>query len=383
MQDLFAEISRSKKDSHSRLRPQEFWALKDINFQLERGQCLGIMGPNGSGKSTLLKLISGLIKPDTGFIRTRGKVGALLSLSSFLDPHLTGRENIFFTCSMMGFSKKQTIKAMDSIWDFSELGNQIYDTPIQHYSSGMRLRLAFSCAIEMQPDILLLDEVFAVGDMGFYIKCLNALSKKLRHSAVILVSHNSNQIRQYANSCLVLDRGRENYTGPDVVEAIGRYYDVCSQKEAFLVESGNAHVTDLYLSGVDTKTLKETSYLSPLTLNIKLHLASEIHDYVLQIVFTTRSLKDVAMCDSQMSQTKLTHDGSGSAQLSLTIPSLALNPDHYWIGVAIRSPDGLEVLYYKRTILPFCVQGAISSYPLIQLDAIWEDHSMPANRPLK
>jgi len=190
------------------LRPSEFWALRDISFELRQGECLGLIGRNGAGKTTLLKLLSGLIKPDQGRIRVRGRVGALIELGAGFSPILTGRENIYVNAAVLGMPKRQVDSIIDEIIDFAEIGEFI-DTPVQSYSSGMRVRLGYAIAAHFNPDILLLDEVLAVGDLAFQQKCLQNMKNRITNgSAILFVSHNIRIVQFICNRILFLDNGR-------------------------------------------------------------------------------------------------------------------------------------------------------------------------------
>ena len=183
--DMFGAFSSSV--SEKTLRQDEFWALKDISFEVRRGECLGLIGRNGAGKSTLLKLLNGLIRPDAGSIEMCGRVGALIELGAGFSPLLSGRDNVYINGSILGLSKDEIDEKYDEIVDFAELAD-FMDTPIQNYSSGMKVRLGFAIAAQVNPDILLIDEVLAVGDMGFTLKCFNQMDKLLKNTAIILVS---------------------------------------------------------------------------------------------------------------------------------------------------------------------------------------------------
>ncbi len=202
--DMGRECVGLAKKGH--LRREEFWALRDVSLQLRRGECLGVIGPNGAGKSTLLKLIAGLVKPDAGRVEVRGAVGALIELSAGLNPILTGRENIYILGAIRGFTRKQIDSIFDQIAEFSEL-TDFMDTPVRSYSSGMRTRLGFSVAAQLCPDLLLIDEVMAVGDMNFRSKCINRTREMMDSAAVIFVSHNMAHIERLATKVLVLEQG--------------------------------------------------------------------------------------------------------------------------------------------------------------------------------
>lgn len=189
-----------------RLRPGEFWALDGINLQVDRGQCLGLIGANGSGKTTLLKLVNGIFMPDKGRIRKHGRVGALVELGAGFHPLLTGRENIYVYGQILGMSKREVRQKFDAIVSYADIGDFL-DTPVKHYSSGMYVRLGFAVAIHAEPDILLIDEVLAVGDVAFRAKCMSSISDILKRTAVIFVSHSMAQIESLCGKVLWLNKG--------------------------------------------------------------------------------------------------------------------------------------------------------------------------------
>ena len=164
-----------RDSSEQPLRPDEFWAVNDVSFEVKHGECLGLIGRNGAGKTTLLKMLNGLIKPDRGRIEMRGRVGALIALGAGFNPILSGRENIYVNGSVLGLSRKEIDAKYDEIVDFADIGEFI-NAPVQSYSSGMQVRLGFAVAVAVQPQILLLDEVLAVGDVSFQAKCFNTLA---------------------------------------------------------------------------------------------------------------------------------------------------------------------------------------------------------------
>jgi len=194
-------------NNNVKLRKKEFWALENISFELKRGEVLGLIGRNGAGKTTLLKLLNGLTKPDSGKITMRGRVGALIALGAGFNPILTGRENVYVNGSVLGLTKKEIDTKFDEIVDFAELWDFI-DTPVQSYSSGMQIRLGFAVSTAMNPDVLLLDEVLAVGDAAFRAKCFKRIGKLLNNCAVVFVSHNETQMRRISRKCLYLKRGK-------------------------------------------------------------------------------------------------------------------------------------------------------------------------------
>lgn len=197
-------VTKLKRQLHY----EYFWALTDVSFDVERGDVVGIIGRNGAGKSTILKLISGLFKPTKGTIETHGRVVPMLELGSGFDPELTGRENIFLNGAILGYTEQFLNEQYESILDFSEL-REFIDRPIKTYSSGMMMRLAFSVATIVRPEILIVDEILAVGDEAFQRKS-HAKMMELMHggATVLYVSHNLNQIRELCNKVVWLDHGK-------------------------------------------------------------------------------------------------------------------------------------------------------------------------------
>ncbi len=222
--------------SNVRLRAKEFWALKDVSFELRRGECLGLIGRNGAGKSTLLRLLNGLIIPDKGRISVRGRIGALIELGAGFNPVLTGRENVYVNAAVLGISKRRVDEIIGSIIDFSGI-EEFIDTPVMSYSSGMKVRLGFAVAAELEPDVLLIDEVLAVGDLSFRTKCLNRLNEmKGRGMSFILVSHHMTNVVQFTKRALWLDKSRLVMDGP-ALEVIKAYVNSCD---------GDSQISALY-----------------------------------------------------------------------------------------------------------------------------------------
>ncbi len=190
-----------------------FYALRDVSFRVERGQSLAVIGSNGAGKSTLLGLVAGLADPNEGRVEVNGKVAALLELGSGFHPDLTGRENVFLNASILGLSRKQTEKYFDSIAEFSGIGDFI-EEPIRTYSSGMVVRLAFSVAIHIDPEILIIDEVLAVGDQAFQDKCFERIHDFKRQGKTLLfVSHAADTVKKLCDQCVWLEHGQVRAVG--------------------------------------------------------------------------------------------------------------------------------------------------------------------------
>ena len=203
-------------------RIQEYWALRDINLGLEKGEVLGVIGRNGSGKSTLLRMIAGIFTPDEGEIKVDATVSALLSISAGFQAELSGLDNIYLNAALLGFSEKEVDSVLDNIIEFSEI-DRFIEVPIKTYSSGMRARLGFSIAINLRRDIMLIDEIMGVGDTQFRRKCEIEIEKLIGEGrTIVLVSHNMASIKKFANEVIFLEKGLAKFVGP-AEEAIERY----------------------------------------------------------------------------------------------------------------------------------------------------------------
>ena len=221
IKDDFANLIRRPFGRAAESTEEKFWALRDVNFEVPKGEIFGVIGQNGSGKSTLLKIMSKIIEPSEGTITMRGRVSSLLEVGTGFHPELTGRENVFFNGSMLGMSKKEIGRKFDEIVSFSEI-EKFIDTPVKFYSSGMYVRLAFSVAAHLDPDILILDEVLAVGDAGFQQKSLKKILETMQSGKTVLfVSHSMSSVRQLCSHGIMLDHGGVVAQGPvdQIIEA--------------------------------------------------------------------------------------------------------------------------------------------------------------------
>lgn len=207
LKERIVNFGRSKRHK------EDFWALRDVGFEITAGSSVGLVGANGSGKSTLLKVIGGIIQPNDGSVERRGRLAALLELGAGFHPDLTGRENVFLNGSILGLSQKQTADYFDSIVDFSEIGDFI-DTQVKFYSSGMYVRLAFAIAVHVDPDILLVDEVLSVGDEPFQEKCMAKIREfQAEGRTIVFVSHSAAQVEDLCDRVVVLSHGKVVFDG--------------------------------------------------------------------------------------------------------------------------------------------------------------------------
>lgn len=222
LREILADTIRGVGRKPAASREESFWALRDVDLSIEAGERVGIIGRNGAGKSTLLKLMSRITDPTEGQVRIRGRVASLLEVGTGFHPELSGRENIFLNGAILGMSRQEIRSSFDEIVEYAEIA-RFLDTPVKRYSSGMHMRLAFSVAAHLRSEILLVDEVLAVGDIGFQKKCLSKLSDIGAHGrTIVFVSHNLSQVRRLCSRGIVVDGGALDYEG-DVESAISHY----------------------------------------------------------------------------------------------------------------------------------------------------------------
>src|SRR5256886_17257401 len=255
-----AVLSLRKAGERSDRSKQKIWALRDVSFNVNPGEVVGIIGRNGAGKSTLLKILSRVTEPTTGRVKLFGRVGSLLEVGTGFHPELTGRENVFLNGSILGMSRKEILRRFDEIVAFAEV-EQFIDTPVKRYSSGMYLRLAFAVAAHLEPEILVVDEVLAVGDVAFQKKCLGKMGDVAKEGRTVLfVSHHLQSIKTLCQRGVVLHQGQITYIG-NQAEAIAQYLKSLSGNALSLMDrkdrigSGAVRVVGIEVKDVHGNTL--------------------------------------------------------------------------------------------------------------------------------
>jgi ABC-type polysaccharide/polyol phosphate transport system ATPase subunit len=335
----------------------EFWALRDITFDVRRGEVLGVIGPNGAGKSTLLKLLSRITAPTEGEIEIHGRLSALIEIGSGFHPELTGRENVFLNGTILGMTRREVAAKLDSIVEFSGIG-RFLDTPVKWYSSGMYVRLGFSVAAHLDPDILLVDEVLAVGDAEFQARCLRRMAELTRRpTTILLISHDLGTVERLCERALLLTAGRLVAEGParDVVTAYQRSIEAEPLAAMTGAASGVAAIRALTLHDV---TGAETGIIAsghPLTVRLSCDAAEGVPEAIAEVA--------IYAYDSGILQTQLGTEGAplallpGSNVIEFHCEALGLLPGVYTLGATIRTvEEGRAVAWwFGRTTL--YVQG--------------------------
>jgi lipopolysaccharide transport system ATP-binding protein len=387
--DILEELAPWRRNGHDRapdaagldephapeLRKGEFWALQDVSFELRRGECLGLIGHNGAGKSTLLKILNGLIKPDTGRIEMRGRVGALIELNAGFNPILTGRENVYNKGAVLGFTKREIDERFDEIIDFAEIGDFI-DMPVQNYSSGMKVRLGFAVSAQMEPDILLVDEVLAVGDTAFRLKCMAAMSELLKNTAVIFVSHSMPQIFRVCSEVMLLRNGRELYCGRNVGEGVAKYFSLCSSSEKHTVGTGQVRLATLELdsNGSHASMGGElvTEHGSDLRVALDLNMDHDLDCVAVQLIIWNMELHPIMNVIGPNGRGAiLKNNRDGVSRISTTIPCLALNGGKYSITVNVTDPENMVTYMMMDNAASLNVQMHFFSGANVILPTTW------------
>jgi lipopolysaccharide transport system ATP-binding protein len=309
---------------------EEFWALRDISFEVAQGERVGIIGRNGAGKSTLLKILSRITEPTAGRIRLRGKVASLLEVGTGFHPELTGRENVFLNGAILGMTKAEIRKKFDEIVAFAEI-DKFLDTPVKRYSSGMYVRLAFSVAAHLEPEILIVDEVLAVGDVQFQKKCLGKMEDAGNDGRTVLfVSHNMTAVQQLTTRCLLLHDGRIAYNG-ETSNAIEEYLRICNVRDSFSCVDLKSERHDFSVRSLafDHAALAK-GFNKPITFTLDLDLDKTFDDVTIRLGFTNTLGARIMTSEETIPRLP-----AGGSRIILTVVDHRLPPGSYGVFIAV------------------------------------------------
>jgi lipopolysaccharide transport system ATP-binding protein len=355
----------SPNNHSSSLRDGEFWANKDISFELRRGECIGLVGHNGAGKTTLLKMLNGLIKPDEGTIEMRGRVGALIALGAGFNPILTGRENIYVSGSILGLTKEEIDEQIDDIIDFAEIRDFI-DSPVQSYSSGMQVRLGFSVASSLKPDVLILDEVLAVGDIAFVIKCLNRMREIAADAAVIFVSHTMQFVSSFCTKVMVLDKGKMVMMANDPGEGINCYLEkICPESNKFRVNRSD--LLKINFLGIESKlpSVMQITQGDDHQIEIEVFIESATDLNQINIYIDDETQTQIIGYPLNDTSNKLKKFENGLHKFIVPLGKIDLNPGRYSFLFVISETNTNTILLRYAGILPFIVNGEKTTWTKI------------------
>ncbi|WP_304016721.1 ABC transporter ATP-binding protein [Nonlabens dokdonensis] len=370
MYDLVANL-RGKPTSDD-LRPDEFWALKDINFELRRGECLGLIGHNGAGKSTLLKILNGLINPDHGKVTMRGRVGALIELGAGFNQVMTGRENIYNNGAILGFTREEIDTKVEEIIDFAEI-REFIDAPVRNYSSGMKVRLGFAVAAQMEPDVLIIDEVLAVGDVGFRIKCLNRIGELLNNCAIIFVSHSMPQVSRICTSGILMQNGTVKSFDLDISDTISKYYKLFEVESARVLGGSKVVIQEVTATVNNRVILKGNQILQgeKLKLSFVCKWNVPVSAILCKIFFINNDSRNVLDVASSLNYDELITNGMNN-KITVETDQLYLNGGNYSITLVIQNARSKERLLRYDGIFNISIHSDYVSWSDIVGRGIWE-----------
>ena len=391
------------------LRPNEtFPAIRNVSFEVPAGQTLGIIGRNGSGKSTALKLVAGITKPTSGTVTVRGRISALIELGAGVHPEICGRDNVFINGIMLGLSRREVQERFDEIVDFAEMAEFI-DAPVKTYSSGMYMRLGFAVAVNVNPDVLLVDEVLAVGDEGFTHKCLDKFAEfKRRNKTILLVTHSLGLVERFCDDALWIDAGQKRTQG-DPKRVIGAYVsDVERQEEHFLATSdakarhdveeapaveagpadigeiaadmtkasegrwgsGEVQITDVTFTNSAGETTQIFHSGEPVTVAMTVRARHAIDDFVFGIGIFNAEGVCVYGTNTDIEEFQA-ESLSGEAVIGFEMPSVDLVEGTYKLDVAVHKLDGAPYDYH-RLLYTFRIKSRLKDVGVYRPNHRWQ-----------
>lgn len=374
---LFRSLSRWMKN----LPREYFWALRGVDFTIPAGRTVGVIGPNGSGKSSMLGLIAGTITPTEGAVKAHGRISSLLELGAGFHPDLSGRENVYLNAAILGIPREEVRKRFDHIVDFAGL-REFIDMPVKHYSSGMYVRLGFSVAIEMNPDILLVDEVLAVGDMAFQMKCLDRIRQFQKQGKTLLfVTHALETVEQLCDEVMLIHDGRLIMQGPP-----GEV--VFSYLKSYMVRIGMLNVEEHGTRDVEMQDVRfldaegrETTAFDTggaMTVEIRYRAHTRIEKPVFG--FNIKTGNGIYVFGSNTQLEKVPIDAiEGEGTMRLTIRPLTLKKGNFFLSLSIHSWDHAVQYHRREDWHPFAVTDASETPGLLQLQHTWEHRKTRAS----
>ncbi len=357
-----------------RVRASRFWALRGVDFDVRAGQTVGVIGPNGSGKSSLLGLVAGTIAPTEGYVRAEGRLASLLELGAGFHPDLTGRENVFLNAAILGIPREDIRRRYDRIVEFAGL-KDFMDQPVKNYSSGMYVRLGFAVAVELDPDILLIDEVLAVGDVAFQLKCLDRIRAFQRRGKTLLfVSHALQTVEEFCDEVFLMYQGRLAAKGPPD-EMILRYL------REYMGEGGPIFTQEFGTRDVEIRDVRicdadghETGILEtgrPMRVDVAWEARRPIDHAVFGFSVKTANGLYVFGSNTQIIGTPVPRlEGRGI--MRLVLDPLTLLQGSYLLSLAIHSADHTVQFHRREDWYPFAVHNSTGALGLVHLNSRWE-----------
>jgi lipopolysaccharide transport system ATP-binding protein len=376
---VYPKDTRTLKElivTRGRGRGEDVWALSGVSLEAQQGEAVGLVGRNGSGKTTLLKLIAGIIKPTRGTVSVDGRVASLLELGAGFHPEFTGRENVFLNGALYGLRRAQIRELMEEIVDFAGIGHYV-DLPVRTYSAGMYMRLGFAVAAHVDADVLLLDEIFAVGDEEFQRKCFGKISQfKQAGGTIVFVSHDAAAVERLCERAVLLRQGTAEYDGP-TREAILRYRSLLAEERdpeergAGLSEwgSGEARIVETSLHGADGDP--RVQFVGGEQLSIRLRVVAERPIPPPQLSYELRDWGGALIAGGSVDTGELGWDGAGEHVFRFDVDELPLGEGRFKLRFGLVSPDGAHLYHWLDDALRMYVIPQERDAGLVRLEGRW------------
>ena len=347
--------------SFSHEQDGDFWALRDVNFEVQPGEVVGIIGRNGAGKSTLLKILSRVTAPTTGSVQINGRVGSLLEVGTGFHPELTGRENVYMNATLLGMSKREVNAKLDEIVDFAGV-EKFLDTPVKRYSSGMKVRLGFAVAAHLEPEVLIVDEVLSVGDAEFQKKCLGKMRDVAGEGRTVLfVSHNMAAVQSLCSVAHVIEEGRIVQSG-SVSDAVAWYFHQALRGTIVPLKDrtdregdGAAHCEDVWLEDADGRRVAGTQMGADTTIAVKYQIINEFSSLQIAVGIYGTDGTSLLHLDTSSNPPECPLKKSGIARCPL--PRFPLVSGQYRINISIRHQDGLRADRVEHALIFDVAEG--------------------------
>lgn len=377
-------LNRGRKVYH-----KDFYALRDISINVRKGESVGIVGVNGSGKSTLLKIITGVLTPTDGSVITRGKIAALLELGAGFNPDYTGRENIYLNGTMMGYTDEEIKQRVQPIIDFADIGDFI-EQPVKMYSSGMFARLAFAVAINVNPDILIVDEALSVGDTRFQLKCIEKMKElKDKGTTILFVSHATEQIKRFCTRTIWLKDGVVFQDG-EASQIVDLYDNFMKFGESVLVSDDEGKVVSSDIEAItdeDAISNDMLAYISKVSINKQIFhtfddlevdveytiLDDKIDGFLLGVAIYSKDRKNYIFGPNTYLDKKKLAGKKGKYVMKYTVPKMALISGEYSVDVGIFNNEGIINLDYKMDVVNFAVSNQYFSEGMFYMEHSWDE----------
>jgi lipopolysaccharide transport system ATP-binding protein len=364
-----------RRRSPEALSDQEFWAVRDVSFEVGPGEALGIIGPNGAGKSTILKLLTKILRPTRGRMDIHGRVGALIEVAAGFHPDLTGRENVFLQGAIMGMPRAEIARKFDAIVEFSGV-DEFIDTPVKRYSSGMNARLGFAIAAHLDPDVLLIDEVLSVGDVGFQERCVARMRELLKRGVpLVFVSHNLAAVVDLCTRSIFVERGAVKFDGRPA-EAVAQF-----RQRGAVQADAHPSTSPIRITGVDLLQPEGDSsalFRTDHAMTIQVRYRADVPVVQPLVAIDIHGIDGVycAGINTRMDNCPLgTLEGDG--HVDLVIPRLSLLPGAYSISAGILDAQGLRPLDLQSRAYPFSVVSDRRDFGVVSLEHHWQHERGP------